>query len=36
MNKPTKWKEKLDLQIIDFNRYKSEKDRLIKFIDKEY
>lgn len=30
-----KWKEKLDLQIITHDRYKNEKDRLIKFIDKE-
>lgn len=31
-----KWKEKLDLQIITRDRYKNEKDRLIRFIDKEY
>ena len=31
-----KWKEKLDLQIITSSRYDIEKNRLIKFIDKDY
>ena len=31
-----KWKEKLDLQIITSSRYNIEKNRLIKFIDKDY
>ena len=31
-----KWKEKLDLQIISSSRYDIEKNRLIKFIDKDY
>ena len=31
-----KWKEKLDLQIISSSRYTIEKNRLIKFINKDY